>query len=292
MLFVICLVTIVVIMTIIERWRENKSDNDNFYYYAYNFSVDELCKRIDTNLFTCGLQDNIDSENDILLIHAMFQIVRTTDLYRKRDIKDELWGKIQPYCIIDERPYSNRGNMKYFQDGYEKLFDFCWRQNFGIKKNGKDSVKFAKIAYSNRTPLNKLINNNYCIALFLIAFLFIQRAINDSFFLLETEDTLDIILLHIVVFIVSLFTTAAIGGAGNRSNPNAFYLFPIIAIIIFCIIDVSIMFDDSYTSTFGQMHAEEKMDLMKRNILMGLSYLLWYPIIFINIERLDDMSSR
>ena len=67
-----------------------------FYYHTYDDGVEQLCQRIKTNWLVYGIQDNINCENDIMLMHAIYRVSTTTQLYRKDDIKSILWGKIKP----------------------------------------------------------------------------------------------------------------------------------------------------------------------------------------------------
>lgn len=250
-----------------------------FYYHAYDDGVEQLCQRIKTNWLVYGIEDNIDCENDIILIHAIYRVATTTNMYRKDDIKSMLWDKIKPLCQIDDtNPYSSRSNIKHFKKGYDDLFDFCWKQRFSKTNDAKKAVKISKIAYTNRALGNKLVNSNLSILLFLILFFFVQTIINDSFFLLKFEDTNEISLTLCVV----LLSLSAVGLF--RGN---YYYFPLIAIVIMAIWSISELFSNS--SPPNSVSADITIALLKRNFIMGLSYLLWYPIIFINNNRLHNL---
>ena len=214
-----------------------------------------------------------------MLVHAIYRVVNTTHFYRKDDIKSMLWKKIKPLCQIDNSPYSSRGNIKYFKRGYDDLFNFCWKQSFSKTNDAKKAVKISKIAYANRTLWNKLVNSNLCLLLFLALFLFSQTIINDSFFMLKFEDTNEISLTLCVLLSSLVFTIGLLRG---NTKDNAYYFFPFIAMVIMTIWSISELFSSNIC-------ADLITELLKRNFIMGLSYLLWYPIIFINNDRLHDL---
>ncbi len=250
-----------------------------FYYHTYDDGVEQLCQRINTNWLVYGIQDNINCENDVMLVHAIYRVVNTTHLYRKDDIKSMLWEKIKPLCQIDNSPYSSRGDIKYFKRGYDDLFNFCWKQSFSKTNDAKKAVKISKIAYANRTLWNKLVNSNLCLLLFLALFLFSQTIINDSFIMLKFEDTNEISLTLCVLLSSLVFTIGLLGG---NTKDNAYYFFPLIAMVIMAIWSIHELFSSNIC-------ADLLIELLKRNFIMGLSYLLWYPIIFINNDRLHDL---
>lgn len=250
-----------------------------FYYHTYDDGIEQLCQRIKTNWLVYGIQDNINCENDIMLIHAIYRVITTTQLYRKDDIKSMLWGKIKPLCQIDNSPYSSRGKIKYFKNGYDDLFDFCWKQSFSKTNDAKKAVKISKIAYANRTLWNKLVNSNLCLLSFLILFFFAQTVINDCFLMLKFEDTNEISLTLCVLLSSLVFTIGLLRG---NTKDNAYYYFPFIAMVIMAIWSISELFS-------SDIRADLTIELLKRNFVMGLSYLLWYPIIFINNDRLHDL---
>lgn len=214
-----------------------------------------------------------------MLVHAIYRVVNTTHFYRKDDIKSMLWKKIKPLCQIDNSPYSSRGNIKYFKRGYDDLFNFCWKQSFSKTNDAKKAVKISKIAYANRTLWNKLVNSNLCLLLFLALFLFSQTIINDSFFMLKFEETNEISLTLCVLLSSLVFTIGLLRG---NTKDNAYYFFPFIAMVIMTIWSISELFSSNIC-------ADLITELLKRNFIMGLSYLLWYPIIFINNDRLHDL---
>lgn len=55
----------------------------DYYYHTYDDNVEQLCGRIKTHCLVYSVSDNIDCENDIMIIHAIYHIVTTTPLYRK-----------------------------------------------------------------------------------------------------------------------------------------------------------------------------------------------------------------
>ena len=220
-----------------------------------------------------------------MLMHAIYRITTTTTaLYRKEDIRNLLWKTIRPLCQIDNTPYSSRGNIKNFKRGFDELFDYCWKQKFAKSNNSKEAIKISKIAYRNRTFANKLFNSNLCIFIFTGVFFAIQKWINDSYFYLQFTETKEIGLTFCVILSASVFTLGLLTGSTKR---NAYYYFPLIAMVIMFLWSLNELFSGATYSS--DISAEITISLIKRNIMMGISYLLWYPIIFINNDRLHDL---
>ena len=256
----------------------------DYYYHTYDDNVEQLCGRIKTHCLVYSVSDNIDCENDIMIIHAIYHIVTTTPLYRKNEIKELLWKKIKPLCQIDDTPYSSRGNIRNFERGYNELFDFCWKQKFSKTNDVKSAIKLSKIAYANRSFVNKLFNSNISLVLFTLIFFYLQRFVNDSFFSLEFIKTNEMALTFCVILSSLIFTIGLLTGSTKK---NAYYYFPIIAMIVLFIWTLSELFQN--TSYSSDVSAEITISLIKRNVIMGMSYLLWYPIICCNNDRLHDL---
>ena len=97
--------------------------------------------------------------------------------------------------------------------------------------------------------------------------------------MLKFEDTNEISLTLCVLLSSLVFTIGLLRG---NTKDNAYYYFPFIAMVIMAIWSISELFSND-------IRADLTIELLKRNFVMGLSYLLWYPIIFINNDRLHDL---
>lgn len=257
-------------------------NRDLFYYLVYDESVTQLCNRINTNALTCGRRYNIEKENDIILAHAIYKIAYTTHLYRKDDIKSAIWTIVMPLCDSDDSLYSSY-KMKYFQAGFDDLFDYCWEQKFSRVNDEKKAVKLSKIAYRNRTFLNRLINSNLSIILFSILFFAIEYWINQSMLNPYYVETHEILLTALVIFL-GIYTT---GAFVRYHKSDGFYAFPLICAAIMCAVAVYDLFNFA-DNVMGSFKADITLQIVKRDLNMGISYILWYPIIYFNKDRLYD----
>lgn len=258
-----------------------------FYYYHYDESIEKLCGKIRTNKLLCSLSDNKDCENDITLIHAMYRLVTTTNLYRKEDISSLLWEKIKGNCAIREnKETGHKTTIEDYKKGYNELFNYLWREKFSKTNDKKKAVKFFKIAYRNRSLINKMFNNNFFLLIFLIAFLFLQKVITDSFVLLEFIDTQTFITTILIIGFSFFPFTLALTFIRGENEKYALYFFPFCAFITACGLSVHELFFGKYYDVY--FRDKVTIELMKRNVIMGLSYLLWYPVIYLNNDRIND----
>lgn len=261
-----------------------KRNKDLFYYLVYDESVTQLCNRINTNALTWGRRYNIEKENDIILAHAIYKTIQTTHLYRKDDVKSSIWEIIMPLCKIDESS-SSSSKMEYFQTGFDDLFDYCWEQKFSKTNDERGAVKLYEMAYKNRPLSNKLVNSNFSIILFAALFFAIEYWINWRMLRFHIIETHELLLTVCVMFIGIVITESLV----KAYKSNAFYKYPLICMAIMCVVLVHDLFDTKFIDdVIGFAPADTTLQIVRRDWYMGLSYLLWYPIIYFNKDRLYD----
>lgn len=257
---------------------------ENYYYYTYKQGLDELCSRINTIALTGDISYNKETNNVLLLIHAIYAVINQTNLYRKYDIQELIWNKIKPMCVFDNSSFYSRHSIEEYKKGYDKLFDYCWNQKFSISKYGSSAVKMSIRAYRNRPIENKIFNSNLFIVLFTLGFFKLQSIINNSYVWLEFIDTHE---LSLTLLIFGIVFFAWITYDPRYISKNFYYFLPIVGMIILFAYSLYIPFSD--IDVYDEIKSNVLSNLIQRNVIMGLSYFLWYPVIYVNNERLHDL---
>lgn len=256
----------------------------DYYYYTYNQGLDDLCSRINTMALTGDIHTNMSYLNDVVLIHAIYAVIDKTELYRKWDIQQFIWNKIAPMCNTDKTSVNQRYSICEYQEGYNKLFNYCWNQKFSLSKDGRNAVKISIRAYRNRPLKNMLFNSNFFILLFTIGFFKLQSIINESYVWLVFIETHELLITGVIF--VMLFT-AWVTYDPRYSSKNFYYYLPIAGMAILFAYSLYIPFSD--INVEPEIKSDVISNLIQRNVIMGLSYFLWYPVIYVNNERLHDL---
>ena len=245
----------------------------DLYYLCYKESVDELCARIDADLLLRDIWYNADYGNDIYLVHAIYYTAKEMPRFCKKDIREKIWAKISPRCKIDKEKYSGR-TYEDFKRGFERLFDYCWKVKFSVEETEdvKKTRELSKAVYNSMGLKHKLYNSNGAILTFAILFIALQVWINDAFEVLEFVETHEFII-PIVVLLTSVYVSA---GAGKA------YSLPVIGIIVMA----GLLIQDLW----GETASVYAVALVKRDLLWIATYLLWYPVIILNYDRLKDIN--
>ena len=154
------------------------------------------------------------------------------------------------------------------------MFDYCWKVKFSVEetKDVKKTRELSKAVYNSRGLKHKLYNSNGAILAFAILFIALQVWINDAFEVLEFVETHEFII-PICVLLTSVYASA---GAGKA------YSLPVIGIIAMA----GLLIRDLW----GEASSVYAVALVKRDLLWIATYLLWYPVIILNYDRLKDIN--
>lgn len=260
----------------------------SYYYKVYNGNLDDILSHISLK----GLSDingAIDNENDIVLANAIFFCIDKLSMWEKEDIAYKIWSKLSPlYKKINFNPeIYNTYDDCYSKDCFNKLFNFVWNIPFSMYKNGEGKIILRKLALKKRPYPLRAFNNNVSIVLFFILFAILCNWIDNYIFSGYDNSGVEV---HSVIlsFCVSWVAFIIAGSVGNL------YIFPVASMIIMFGIGI-------YNIFFPEIDIEKAYDmsstlknsiallLAKKNIIIGISYLLWYPIIWINNNRIWDI---
>lgn len=268
------------------------------YYHCYDESVESLIGRIDTNQLYCSIGDNIIAENDVFLIHSIIRINSNKGIYRKCELKQIIWNMLFDKCVVDkEFPFSRK--IENYKSGFDNLFDYCWRQKFSLHINGKGAKPLYKIVYRKMPLKRKLFDNNFSLAIYVILFLFLVFLI-DKWTVQDNSWNWG----GITINTHPIMITCAVLIAGTSmlclgaKNPNQIVYSPLIACglvfvssIIMIILEPQQLIDDSELEMIEWSDLFVlKIQLIRRNVYLGLACLLLIPILRLNIQRLDDYS--
>ena len=269
------------------------------YFFYYDESVDSLVGRIDTNRLRVSLEDSINVENDVFLIHALIRINTNNGIYRKCELKQYVWNMLSDRCIVDkEFPFCRK--LEDYKRGFDNLFDYCWQQKYSIHKDGRDAKPVKRIIYNKMPFKRKLLDNNIALVILLIMFLFLAYMIDV--WAIENQSWKwggERIETHpIFATCAALLTGIFIMCLGRPKDVIKLTYSPIISCIIFILFSLVMIFDnrmivDSEWQMFewpDSNLALLKIQLIKRNLYLGLACLLLIPLLRLNIQRLDDLS--
>lgn len=272
------------------------------YYLCYDESVDSLIERINTNRLIYNLEDNINAENDVFLIHAIIRININNGIYRKCELKQIIWNMLSDKCVVDKNfPFCTK--IESYKSGFDNLFDYCWEQKFSFHKNGVGAKPLKQIVYTQMPLKRKLLDNNYSLIIGFIIFLLFVFMI-DKWTVEncswkwggEKTDTHPIMATCLVLWI-----SICVGSVGAKENVNKLaYGPPLIACIIFVLWSIIMILFEPYSMTVDtewQLYewsdsnlAILNIQLIKRNLYLGFSCLLLIPLFRLNIQRLNDFT--
>jgi hypothetical protein len=232
----------------------------DYYYLCYEDSIEKLLWRIDISKLHC-VNLSIDCKNDVLLVHAIYQTAKTKHLYRKRKIRGYLWKRMR---LSDE-----------YRQGFNELFNFCWKQNFSIRESdGERHEKLAKVIYSMRPLYLRLIDNNITILIFTLAFVWLQYQISIYFHVPSSWEWVKVAM--------ALFY----GATAGEVMRNYKYL-PLVCFWGYMIFALMGLYGVVIYSNPRFSYA----NLARADVIKALSYLLWYPVIMISEDRIKDLRS-
>lgn len=262
-----------------------------YYSKIYDGNLDDILSKISPK----GLSDinrAIDSENDVVLANAVFFCIDKLKMWKKEDIAYKIWNKLSPlYKDINYNPkIYDTYNDSYSKDCFNKLFILVWNTPFSTYKNEEGRMTLRKLALKKRSYPLKAFNNNTSIALFFILFSVLCDWIDGYIF--SGYNNINVEVHSVLLSFCVSWTALAI--AGSIEN---LYMFPIFSMIIMFGIGIYGIFfpeinnENSYniSSVLGNCIA---LLLVKKNIIIGISYLLWYPIIWINNDRIWDIKGN
>ena len=112
-------------------------------------------------------------------------------------------------------------------------------------------------------------------AIFALAFLLLHKYIDSKFWELEFIDTSPI-----GITICVVWTT--LGAAATAKN---LYYFPIFAVVTMCGIGIYEVFASDVVIYSSISRELVTIALLKRDVIMGMTYFLWYPIIYLNEDE-------
>lgn len=256
-----------------------------YYYFCHDECLEKLIERL--NIYNY-LSNNIEHENDIILIHIIHRVISNTTLYRKSDIKEYIFQ--HPNFSIAQQS---------LKSAYEELFDYCWRQKFTlIKDSPKSKMKRIRdLAYMNRPISRKLLDNNISMIAMLILYFVLcyyidRRLISDNSWLWRVNiiDTYPIFITFLAMIFACMFSAL--------SHDNSLKFVPFVMCSLFCILAITQLFLDTKNligaDYYSDLSFEEialiRLQLIKRDVILGLASFLLVPIIKLNIQRLNDMA--
>lgn len=259
-----------------------------YYYKIYSGNLDDIL----SNISLKGLSDinsAIDNENDIVLANAIFFCIDELAMWEKEDIAYKIWDKLSP--LYKKRNYDPRiydiYNDCFSKDCFNRLFNFVWNKPFSIYENGEGKISLRKLALKKRPYPLRAFNNNMSIMLFFVLFMVLCNWIDVH--VLNGHSNMGVEG-HSVILSLSVSWIAIIVASIIKN----FYIFPVCSMVImfgigiyelfYPDIDIELCYNISPV-----MKNNIALLLAKKNILIGFSYLLWYPIIWINNNRIWDI---
>ena len=262
------------------------------YYFYYDESLESLLAHLDLSRLDGSLNDNIDVKNDIYLIHAIVRLNSNTAIYRKTQIKNQIWEMIKDKCIVDvEFPFTR--NIENYRKGYETLFNYCWKQNFSFNKDSKDIKPIYKLVYDKMPIPRKLFDNSIALVFSLVILLifvhFIDKwLIEDNSWMWHGYRTETY---PIIATCICLWISMILVSVGAKKSDRLVYA-PVVTCLMFIVYAVlSIIIESIH---HGELSISEwglfKIQFFKRNVSIGLAGLLHIQIIAINYELIADYS--
>lgn len=237
----------------------------DYYYHVYDDGIDQLCGKINVYALKSSVEENIRVENDIILIHAIHKVAKTTRLYRKDDVKKFIWDKIHwQLTFVKALLNDDTPTPEECKESYGKLFDFCWMQKFKTRFRTR---KMCHIAYSYRPLERKLIDSNITLIACIILFAwFHSELMHNNWMWVFTPA-------------IIWYGLSAAAIIGKRKTEEALNIAPIVCAILHCIVTIAIIFSEDSLS-HGQI---------KTWFIISITYLMWYPIILLNKQRIIDL---
>lgn len=269
-----------------------------FYYHCYNDSVESLAKRINVKWLEYNIYSNIETENDIFLIHLILRINKDKGIYRQSELKQYIWGILSAICSEYISSNSN-GKIENYQRGFYKLFDFCWKQKFSMYKDGKNAEPLYRIVYRKMPLKRRLLDSNISLIIYSILFVIFCILIDKwtiadcaykwDFNTIETHPTA--IALSVLAIVFTVLEDTQDSDKATTYGPA----FCCLALFVFAIILAvfepnSLLFNNDYQRFELSSDAIAKLEihLIKRNVYLGLACLLLIPMLKFNFERLED----
>ena len=269
----------------------------SFYYHCYDENIESLVKRIDVKWLEYDVNININFQNDIYLIHLILCINQTRGIYRKSELKEFIWDILSTKCPIDDEN-SNKKN-DYFQQGFYKLFDYCWKQKFSFHVDGKNAKPLYRIVYRKMPLKRKLLDSNISLilgsALFVILCFFIDKWTIENFSWKWEFERIDTHPVAIAIFVL-FYMPMALAYCEDKDKaalyvPAVCCLIFILAALVLAIFEPNWMLFDNEWQRFElspNSISSLEIHFIKRNIYLGLAILLLIPILKFNMERLND----
>lgn len=218
----------------------------------------------------------------------------------KKELNQYIWGCISGRCIVGNE-FPIRKTIETYKQGFDNLFDYCWKQKISIHKDGKGARSLNKIVYKQMPFSRKLIDSNIsllvCFALFLILVYLIDKWTIEDYswkWVVEKIDTHPIVLTLSFLYL-SIIASSVMKADGDISIPS------IMCLLFLCSALILIAFEPSWMISDNDRQALEwdvsnlallKIQLAKRDVYLGLLCLLLIPILHINNQRLNDLHTQ
>lgn len=249
----------------------------DYYVYelVYSESLEELCARLDVNIFLGSLEYNIKVLNDVVLVHMIYKVIKKNKYYTKEEIRGFLRKKISIKIPKGIRKMCGDINYMDYERGYDELFDYCWEQKMRIDGMAKE-LKFY--AYDNMPKLKKLYNSNWFLLFFAIGLMVIQTHIIGSL-----RDIVSVFAISILM--ISLFLPLWENVFMRRSKLDFsrwIYRIPKAQIISWCVVIFMEILDPECENF---VHTEDYANM----VWVALTHLSIYPVLWLNEERMIDL---
>ena len=179
-------------------------------------------------------------------------------------IQRGFYNKKKIFSVFKKEVYAPLRRYGCNEDSLRSVFDKIWQCKYSMGNNNvyRQVMDYALL----QQPMYlRLLNSNVFLVVFLVLFLVAAYFIGDCFTVGHMED-------------MSLFMALSVLWVGVIASARKIILFPIISLgICIGVCLYHVLFTDEYIIFYA-----------KRSLWIGLSFLLWYPILLINRNRLAD----
>ena len=205
-----------------------------YYYLFYKEDINELMKKLNLRTIRFGISENINSKNDIIMVHIIYNLIKTKKITSKNKIRNYIYDRVK-YLFEKSCEDIEKIDFKQFDESFNELFNYCWVSEFSVLEKGKRK-HLCDIAYGEKSIFEKIFNNNIFIVLFASFFFWLQMAINNSFFVLELNKIYsfwDIFCLTLIISGLG-FSIASVVNNKLRIYP----IYSLVLMILLCIFTI------------------------------------------------------
>lgn len=204
-----------------------------------------------------------------IITNIICEILDKTKLYKKEDIYKELKKRMF-------YKFEKYGCSEY---NFQRLYDHIWLSKFDNKRsNTLEAPKIFQYALKNQPTIYWIFNSRFFVCVFSVLFLLLEYWIAQSAvgepFMWKMNWKLFSIKVLVLCAVFSWFLNAKIFKLAC--------FMPLIAVLFYNNFDIFMEFQRHSNSIAIGM---SKLNLYILNIKLGLSFLLWFPVILLNKER-------